>query len=201
MRFTVTYEGPLLPQKKANSEHKQKIRSHFNEQLSLLWEHKPLSGVLDLAMGRRTADLVGNTDHALAGTEPPETDGWCKCVGEHWFLPIVSDQLHSSASLRIKWFRTETPGKLLQAGDIDNRVKTLCDALQIPPLGQVLPELLQSSRDSPFLCILEDDALITELSVATERLLKRDVDRNDALVIVEVVTQVSEIDLDNMHLI
>ena len=52
----------------------------------------------------------------------------------------------------------------------DNRIKVLCDALRLPTTDEVRgfsPE----QDDVPFLCLLEDDSLITELKVTTDRLL------------------------------
>ena len=201
MKFTLTYEGPLRPQKKADVAHKHDIRTQLSQQLEMLWKYKPLSGVRELAFGERTADLAGNIRHQLDGTEPPKTDGWLIQRSGDYFLPIVLDQLEATASLSITWFRQEEPGKILQVGDIDNRLKTLCDALQVPPVGQLPAGGIGATRSSPFYCIFEDDALISGFSIQTERLLKPSVGSQDVLLLIEVVTSVNEVQFGNMHLI
>ncbi len=48
-------------------------------------------------------------------------------------------------------------------GDIDNRLKTLFDALQTPPEGQMPREALGTSRNNPFRTLLKDDNLVADL--------------------------------------
>jgi len=68
-------------------------------------------------------------------------------------------------------------------GDIDNRVKTILDALRVPAEPNAVPQGDAPRPDEvPFYCVLEDDKLVTALSVQTERLLEPSVDPNEALV-------------------
>jgi hypothetical protein len=66
------------------------------------------------------------------------------------------------------------PGPLGQiirrGGDIDNRLKTLLDALTAPDQNQA-PDGNPNPGTQPFFCLLEDDKLITGLSVKTDQLL------------------------------
>jgi hypothetical protein len=76
-------------------------------------------------------------------------------------------------SLDILFLRPDYPGEVIKSGDIDNRLKTLFDALRIPgpdanELGGCLPE----ADEDPLYCLLEDDALITEVAVKTDVLLQ-----------------------------
>ena len=57
-------------------------------------------------------------------------------------------------------------------GDIDNRVKTLLDALRMPHDSSELPKDPPALDEDPFFCLLEDDALVTELALVTDRLLE-----------------------------
>lgn len=70
--------------------------------------------------------------------------------------------------------RPEEPGNLITAGgDIDNRLKTLLDALRYPKNANEIPvDVLPDVDENPFHCLLEDDNLITGLSVTTDRLLQ-----------------------------
>ena len=72
--------------------------------------------------------------------------------------------------LRIDWHRHDPPGTILSpSGDIDNRLKTLFDALRMPQNASEIPE--DAAHDGVFFCLLEDDSLITKLSVDTSQIL------------------------------
>lgn len=74
-------------------------------------------------------------------------------------------------SLDILFLRRDEPGSLIESGgDIDNRIKVLFDALRMPTDNEIrgfTPE----QDEVPFLCLLEDDVLIAEFKVTTDRLL------------------------------
>src|SRR6266849_6098917 len=54
-------------------------------------------------------------------------------IGGKQFVPLVRQSLALACSLDILFLRREEPGSLiLQGGDIDNRIKTLFDALKMP---------------------------------------------------------------------
>ncbi|MEO1637300.1 MAG: hypothetical protein AAFS04_19715 [Cyanobacteria bacterium J06631_9] len=186
MKFTVIYEGPLKPQKKADRDHKHSIHQQFHEQLKKLWQLPPLSDLYDTAVGVQSSALARES-------------GWVKNIGSVHFLPIVSQKSHTVAEVDITWFRNEAPGNLLNSGDIDNRLKAICDALQIPPHGQMPTSPLSATREAPFYCVVEDDALITGLSVKAERLL-RPSNNDDVLLIIEVTTKIIRATYGNLAL-
>jgi len=62
---------------------------------------------------------------------------------------------------------------LIGKGDLDNRLKTLFDALRRPTNtkefgGYDRPD----ESENPFFCLLEDDALVTKVSVESDVLLE-----------------------------
>lgn len=57
---------------------------------------------------------------------------------------------------------------LLRRDEIDNRIKTLFDALKVPVGIQGKP----TPEEDPFFVLLQDDRLITRLSVETDTLLE-----------------------------
>jgi hypothetical protein len=57
------------------------------------------------------------------------------------------------------------------AGDLDNRVKTLIDALKMPAQCSELAGATPSADEDPFFCLLEDDRLIYDFRVQSDRLL------------------------------
>jgi hypothetical protein len=67
--------------------------------------------------------------------------------------------------------RPDTPGKIW-AGDIDNRIKTLIDALRIPEANERYAQKKPLADEKPFFCLLEDDKLITKLSVESDQILQ-----------------------------
>ncbi|MGH7239183.1 MAG: hypothetical protein ACREHG_03845 [Candidatus Saccharimonadales bacterium] len=80
------------------------------------------------------------------------------------------------------------PGSVIQAGDIDNRLKTLIDALRIPANGsELVGNEVSRADENPFFCFLEDDEQVTQLSVQTDTLLDPPTNR-DGLFVSLVVT-------------
>jgi hypothetical protein len=59
---------------------------------------------------------------------------------------------------------------LTPTGDLDNRLKTLFDGLRCPIGQQEIKGFRDAAReDDDYLCLLEDDALITSLKIETLR--------------------------------
>jgi hypothetical protein len=58
--------------------------------------------------------------------------------------------------------RPDDPGAIVQRADIDNRLKTLFDALRCPANAQQIPDgWMPTPEDQPLHCLLDDDRLIT----------------------------------------
>jgi hypothetical protein len=79
---------------------------------------------------------------------------------------------------------------LIRSGDLDARMKTLFDALRIPKdLAETGGQGPQDDED-PFYCLLEDDKLIADVSITTDKLLllpkKRVPDANDVFLVITV---------------
>ncbi len=72
-------------------------------------------------------------------------------------------------ALDILMLRNGPPGKVRT--DIDNRLKTLFDALQMPNSDQLGGETSKPGQD-PFYVLLEDDCLITRVAVTSDMLLE-----------------------------
>jgi hypothetical protein len=65
----------------------------------------------------------------------------------------------------------QPPGEILRGGgDIDNRIKTLFDALQMPSWCEGVDP--PGGSDDLLFCRLEDDSLVTEVKITTDRLLE-----------------------------
>lgn len=151
MNFTLTYDGKL--KSNGDSLHKHEIRRVFHRQLVELWKASPLS--------RHRA---------------PE-EALTKAIGNYKFFPLTSSAREEVAELRITMLRPHTgPGYIIgEGGDIDNRLKTLFDSLRMPDKLEELPTGKQPVEgEDPFFCLLENDILVTGLSVRTDRLLEPD---------------------------
>ena len=107
------------------------------------------------------------------------------------FAPLVAENLQLVAEIEISLLRPEPPGQIVnQGGDIDNRLKTLLDSLTVPCASNAIPsnEHPQPGED-PFFCLLEDDNLITRVSVASDRLLEPNVDPSEVILQIHVRTK------------
>jgi hypothetical protein len=91
-------------------------------------------------------------------------------VGDRNFRPLVRETLALQCGLKILFLRKEPPGRVYQGGDMDNRLKTLFDALAVPRDGQIVAD---PTVEDPIFCLCEDDGLIKRIDVDTQRLLSR----------------------------
>jgi hypothetical protein len=88
-------------------------------------------------------------------------------------VPLVPEYLNLTCSLDVLFLRPDPPGNLIQSADIDARLKTIFDALKVPNDPGQLGKYQQPQQDEdPLYCLLEDDQLITHVSVKTGILLE-----------------------------
>lgn len=174
MEFRLTYQGELFStqpddlskHKQTKREIKHHIRRHFHRQLKHLWQTTP-----SLKTGEETSGYTFLVDGLI---EYPKQD--LESVAKRYslygfnFVPLVRSELKLMCGLDVLFLRPSIPGELYK-GDLDNRVKTLLDALRIPTAGEEYSERTPEQDEKPFYCLLEDDKLITKLSVETDRLL------------------------------
>jgi hypothetical protein len=173
MHFTLTYTGELRANAKPQQKHE--IREAFHLQMRTLWNQDPL--------------IDHNSWHD--GSNPKTTVNLNRPIGSFRFVPLISKDLFLVCKLSIFMLRPEPPGSLItQGGDIDNRLKTLFDALRIPHNTAELPKNTEpTTEQNPFFCLLEDDNLITEVSVKTDRLLTPTDNNNEVHLDIQVETR------------
>jgi hypothetical protein len=158
MEFTLVYRGPLRP----NGEVKGKwhIRREIHNQLAELWKQEPLFS--------RVQNM-----HFLKDNPPDGSSSIIHKVNGFRFAPLVCTKLCLVAELTITFLRPEPPGLIItKGGDIDNRLKTLFDAPRMPQTPDEIKDNTPGAAEDPFFCLLEDDNLITKVSVTTDRLLE-----------------------------
>jgi len=155
-------------------------------------------GAIGIPRPRSAGDDDGLMTEMLDGIRTP--DNRVERGGVHFF-PLVSENLKLRAAIDITWFRPEEPGRVLQSGDIDNRLKTLFDGLQVPPHENQFPDTpITGTAIAPFYCLLEDDALISSLNVDTRRMLRVSSD-DSVLLLIKVTTKITEIEFGNMQIL
>jgi hypothetical protein len=208
MEFRLLYSGPLLSASRSDTRInlKHEIRRQFHPQLERLWAtHK---GLIELSKhhntawhqdpeNRPTSEEVEQFRHST----PEEAfermrRGGLKYFAKKWercgcgFIPLVTEGVVVRCSIDILFLRPEIPGRVIQGGDLDNRVKTIFDALRIPKNrdecgGDFIPE-----KENPTYCLLEDDSLISEVRVVTDRLLMlprtEKISQNDVFLVLHV---------------
>lgn len=150
MEFTLYYCGPLPATTTSNKrvKEKQDLRRRFHVQLKELWNQKPLSDHSEFLQPKKetATGVFSNEDGRLFINFEDIT--LLREVGEFQFVPTVSADLEMVADLTITLLRPEPPGRIVtQGGDIDNRLKTLLDALKAPRESAEVPPGDTPSQD------------------------------------------------------
>jgi hypothetical protein len=179
MKFTLLYEGELPSSGNSSKKVRKKweIREHFDPQLRELWRVHP---ALLLATRNSIVPQTGgfwmidthHSDQTAPSTRAmgPNDIDLCAEInrGGRRFYPLVRETFGLTCTLEILFLRRENPGRVYQGGDLDNRIKTLLDALSIPQVDQIVAD---ATIADPIFCLLEDDSKIAGLTVVSERLL------------------------------
>ena len=173
---------------------KHTVRKIFHKQFRELWKQHPhlraqAQNYFYISHGPPRRIVSCSPDAVGAKTWVEHVaDSWTRCGGR--FVPLVSKQGGFTCSLDILFLRRDSPGNLIASGgDIDNRLKVLLDALKMPKNVDDLGGLSIEQDEDPFFCLLEDDSLITDVSVVTDRfLLPQEAEENihDVMLVVHV---------------
>lgn len=194
MDFRLTYEGTLPPAGSGSgtgrTKEKHMLRKHFHKQMHELWQQHP-----ELRTQATSKYIVYFTAPNLVSSPGPNVKqivrisdeeslraGNVKTWVEHIandhqkfggrFVPLVSKEGGFTCTLDILFLRRDNPGNIVKhGGDIDNRLKVLLDGLRMPDSLEELGGYSIEPDEDPFYCLLEDDRLITSVSVTADRLL------------------------------
>ncbi len=159
MEFRLFYRGPLKAKGKPKDKHT--IRCELHRQLKVLCEQPPLKD------DKRS---IENYSHA---------------IDNYRFVPLLSVRNEVICELDILILRKEPAGKLIsQGGDLDNRLKTLFDALRMPQDSDEVPKKNNATAEpDPFYCVLENDVQIVSFKVTSDTLLEAGDDSEVVLII------------------
>lgn len=200
MQFYLTYEGELLGSgnKHPHAKHKHEIRKVFHAQLKRLWDADPV-----LARLQFTKPYKSIRDYSTGPAIPMLAEAFTR--NGYKFVPLVIADLMALCKIEILFLRPDLPGGLLESGDIDNRLKTLFDALRLPNnQGELGGYTDPAEGEDPFFVLLEDDKLIDAVAVTTGLMLQPlpslPIERNHARVVINVKTHSGHHLLNNDHL-
>jgi hypothetical protein len=184
--FVLLYRGPLASS--GSTKEKHQIRSAIHPQLKTLCSQEP-------EFEKAQSDEL--PEGLLKGRKvevprPLEALFFVVQLGGFRFVPLINRPHQLACSIDVIFLRREKPGAIVQGGDLDNRLKTLFDALRMPHDESELSGVAPGSTNERIYCLLEDDSLITRVSVSTHQLLEPlfpDGTQTDVELLMHVVVQ------------
>ncbi|MER8964510.1 hypothetical protein NKI25_02100 [Mesorhizobium sp. M0808] len=206
MRFRLTYEGELKAGQKdpddnqwdRMAEHKQAIRKVFHRQLKHLWETNRFLREHEVFPTDYSTGRSAPNDAARRSRSANERLSLLQAVAGQYhengyrFVPLVRDTMSLLCSLDILFLRRDIPGSVLTAGDLDNRIKTLIDALRKPKgANELRGNETPAAGEDPFFCLLEDDKSVSQFAVESDALLDpptgdKEADRRQVRIVITV---------------
>jgi hypothetical protein len=174
VEFRLIFQGKLPPESYADVDAKHEVRRQLHRQLAELWAKHPFlsrcSVIPEMALSHHNPDKPPKSRVEQIANE-------FASYGFRW-VPLVCRKYFGmrneavGCELDILFLRRDPPGALINTkGDIDNRIKTLFDALRRPNNKGEIGDNTPLGGEDPFFVLLEDDSLITEIKVTTDRLL------------------------------
>jgi hypothetical protein len=175
---------------------KHAIRREFHPQLKQLWKTNARLSRMAQMHGIHT--LPPGTDAEIEGRDiviKKAQEGFFAEMGKRYqrggfnFVPLVEQSLSLRVSIDILFLRRDQHPLIKEGGDLDNRLKTLFDALRVPETTDGLGGNPQEGED-PFFVFLQDDCLISEIRLSTDNLLMlpnhKAPDAKDAFLVIDV---------------
>jgi len=165
VEFRLLYQGKLPAAGQSGHRPKQQvhaIRKQFHQQLQLLWQqHRGLSGFL--------AAAKSSPQESSRSMVELQADNFAPCG--YRFVPLVSRETGLGCSLEmLLWRRDDPAGLIPTAGGMDQRLHVLLGALRMPRTCDEVGEVPEADED-PFYVLMEDDSLVNQLTINTDRLL------------------------------
>jgi hypothetical protein len=211
VQFRLLYSGTLLGASKTNTraELKHEIRKEISPQLQRFWQTsstlREFSRHKAHDWGERHPEFREELRPGLPigypenWTEDELSSLGRRYLAEKWerfgqgFIPLITEDMCLRSTIEVLFLRPEDAGMLIRSGDLDNRIKTLFDALRLPQNLDEAGGKRGNSDDPPIYCLLEDDKLISEIRIITDHLLllpsKKEVSPNDVFLVIDVKIQ------------
>lgn len=179
MHITLTYKGQIQGNSRKQSD-VWRLRKSFHDQLSKLRQTEQFDYV------EKYSDPGSATPNGYIGID----------VSGSRFIPFVTSKMRTRCSLYVRILRgIRQYNPVLGNVDLDNRIKTLIDALRSPQQAGELRDLDTAVR----FVLLEDDSLIDGITVKSDHYLAED-DESVVLAVVTANIHLSHATLGNMHL-
>src|ERR1700686_2094058 len=157
MEFRLVFEGSLKSgQSSGVVLEKHAIRKAIHKQLAELWQVVP-----DLKMRSDEHSILSappaesNPRRITMAAATPRESIW-KTLGDTFekcgfqFVPFVSNHLGLTCGLDILLLQKDNGTPIGKSGDIDNRLKTLFDALQVPQNSNELAGVTKAVDEDPY---------------------------------------------------
>jgi hypothetical protein len=147
------------------ADHKHAIRRAFHAQLKHLWQVHPT--LKSLTSNGEIFGKKGGGSRPLAEVAAevhPQMNGFR-------FVPLVCEEYKLLCRLDLLLLRRDKPGNVLQASDLDNRLKVIFDALKMPAKPNELGDNKPQDGEDPLFVLLQEDSLVSHVSVETDELL------------------------------
>lgn len=196
VEFRLLFDGPIGSDSRAPIKHE--IRRALHPQLRQLW--------LVNRKLRKLASYEGQRFHAEVQSKLPVKqthlfeDDAIQCAFKNWgdnwsrgpfhCVPLVTEALGLVCRIDILLLRPEDDTHVLAHGDLDGQVKTLFDGLRMPLNLAETGNTSPNADEDPFFCLLEDDRLVSELRINSDKLLlpphKSTANKQDAFAVITV---------------
>ncbi len=174
MEIILTYRGKI-PAKRSNLTAIWDMRKEFHSQLIKLW-------------GRQPFDVL---------KEWNETD-FAKTIYGQKFIPLYGRKVGIGVSLDIKLLTGMPIQKsILEAGDLDNRIKRIIDGLRAPAQKG---ELLTSREQATWHCLMDDDNAVINLNASMGTFLASD-DPSESFAFIRVRPVALNVNVDNISML
>ena len=181
IKFTLTYIGEL--KSNANARVKHDLRMALQPQLVRAVEQTRLFKQAARSSNSNAWGLLNNYSQRTT-LYPSE---FFPLTMPRQYGPDVSYSTTAPVELDISLLRPGSPGSILSGGgDIDNRLKTLFDALQVPDNNQIASLSLPVPLARPIICLMLDDKQIVRVNVTTKQRLDVPDDSKEVILIIDV---------------
>lgn len=185
MKITLTYRGRIPSARSGGGKDKvaaiSDMRLSFHNQLARLWGEHPFE-VLKEWEDSNFAAGAPNFIRRVSGVN---------------FVPFYDERkVGIAVGLEINLLsgQPKDAPKVISAGDLDNRIKSVIDALHPPQKDSLSQELTALNR---VYCLMSDDEAVKEISASTRPFLDSK-QHDDAFVIVEARPMPIRISSDNI---
>jgi len=154
-------------------QQKHETRQRFHPQLKRLWDTTPF---LKTGGRSRPSALLIEDSPDIPPFDVAALAAKYSLYGWN-FVPFVTEELNLICGLDILFLRPSAPGQLVSGGDLDNRLKTLFDALRIPEASERYADRVPDDPDEkPARCLCHDGlfAHLTHSLRRCRRVMKHD---------------------------